>query len=85
MPDNKFDFGAFAKIMLGTCGNYVLDTNYNNYLEGLKNYFTLNGVEDDLMRVRLLINLIGTEARVKIIKAVKPKFFTEVTCIGENL
>lgn len=63
--------------MLGTCESYVLDTNFGDYLEGLKNYFALNKIEEDVMKVRLLVNLIGTEASAKIIKAVKPKVFTD--------
>jgi hypothetical protein len=66
-----------SKVLLGTCENYVLDSNFDNYLEGLKNYFALNKITEDEMKVRLLINLIGTEASAKIIKALKPKVFTD--------
>jgi hypothetical protein len=69
--------GTGIKVMLGSCEGYILDSNFDDYLAGLVNYFALNKVEDDTMKVRLLVNLIGTEASAKIMKAVKPKAFTD--------
>jgi RNase H-like domain found in reverse transcriptase/Reverse transcriptase (RNA-dependent DNA polymerase)/Integrase zinc binding domain/Integrase core domain len=69
--------GTEAKQMVGSLEPYILENNFDDYLAGVTNYFALNEISDDLFKVRLLINKIGTEASAKIMKAVKPKSFTD--------
>lgn len=58
---------------------YVPEDDFEIYLDLADNFFVLNNVEDDTEKVRLLISRIGTTASTKIIRALKPKKYNEVT------
>lgn len=58
---------------------YVPGDDFEIYLNLVTNYFVLTNVEEDVQKVRLLINQIGTTASTKVIKALKPKKFEDAT------
>ena len=64
--------------LMGKLEAYVLGDNFDDYLFLVNNFFHLNGLKDDKLKVRLLINQIGGTASNKIIKAVKPQTIEEL-------
>ena len=64
--------------LMGKIEPYVLGDNFDDYLVLVSNFFHLNALKDDKLKVRLLINQIGGTASNKIIKAVKPKTIEEL-------
>jgi hypothetical protein len=63
--------------LVGTIEPYILGEVFEDYLVGITNYFALNKIEDETYKVRLLINLIGTNASTKIIKSFLPEDFSK--------
>lgn len=63
--------------LVGNLEPYVIGEDFEDYLVGVNNFFELNSVSDDKYRVRLLMNLIGSTASTKIVKALKPRKFDD--------
>ena len=55
--------------LTGSLEAYVLGENFDDYLERVNNYFELNGIPDEIYKIRLLLHLIGPIASTKITKA----------------
>jgi Zinc knuckle len=70
MGDEKEQNG---RKLIGTLEPFVVgESDFDDYLSIVDNYFELNHVEEDNYKVRLLVNMIGSTASTKIIKAFKP-------------
>jgi hypothetical protein len=70
---------ANSRRWMGKMESYEVGSNFDDYMALTNNFFELNQVTDDQMKVRILVNQIGSAASAKIIKAVKPKQFNELS------
>ena len=52
--------------LTGSLEAYVLGENFDDYLDRVNNYFELNGIPDEIYKIRLLLHLIGPVASTKI-------------------
>ena len=64
--------------LTGSLEAYVLGENFDDYLERVNNYFELNGIPNEIYKIRLLLHLIGPVASTKITKACKPGNVTDI-------
>ena len=60
---------------------YIPGDDFDIYLELVDNFLVLNGIENDTEKVRHLISRIGSSTSTKIIKALKPKKYSEATFV----
>ncbi len=58
--------------LVGKLENYILGESFDDYLTLANNFFDLNLLMDDKLKVRLLVNQVGSTASTKILKAIKP-------------
>lgn len=65
--------------LIGRLESFVPGENFVNYIERVNNYFELNEIEDDRKKVRLLINVIGSEAADQVIDSLRPENYFEKT------
>jgi transposase InsO family protein len=77
VDETEMAAGSVSKAMFGSMEAYLLGNNFDDYLARVQNYFELNKITDDLFKNRLFVNKIGDVASAKIMKAVKPKVFTD--------
>jgi hypothetical protein len=64
---------------MGRMEPYEVGSNFDDFMALTNNFFELNEVTDDQLKVKILMNQIGSAASSKIIKAVKPKQFSELS------
>ena len=71
--------GNLPSRLIGKLESFIIGENFDDYLERVENFFELNEktIDDDKQKILLLINLIGSEASTKIIKAFKPEKCTK--------
>lgn len=63
--------------LMGKLEAYVPGESFEDYLELVENYFELNELKDEKFKVLLLINMIGSAASSKVIKAFKPRCYKD--------
>lgn len=78
------------KRLQGRLDPYIPGESFEDYLDQVECYFSLNELTDDAKKVRVLMNLMGSAASTKIMKSLKPekytaKSFAEIVKEGKRL
>lgn len=63
--------------LIGRLESFIPGENFVNYIERVSNYFELNEIQNDQKKVRLLINVIGSEAADQVIDSFLPEKYHE--------
>jgi hypothetical protein len=62
---------------MGRMEAYEIGTSFDDYMTLMGNFMALNKMTDDALKVRVFMMQIGVTASVKVMKAVKPRQFTD--------